>query len=140
MILTEDQIDRIETGIKSRGILIGDLLESMIDHVCCQIENSADQNFDEAFAKAMKDFGGDEMTHVQTDIRLYDQFRKVKRSKKWMYSLGFLAAFLASTGILFKQMHWPSANICLVLGVFILNFGFLPLYFYERYRESVKVN
>ena len=140
MILTEIHIQKIEQSIESRGIQLSELIESMTDHVCCQIENSDHNDFEKAFNEAMQEFNQDEMKEVELDIQWYDQFRKYKRSKRWLYSLGFLSAFLIITGILFKQMHWPTANFCLVTGVFFLNFGFLPLYFYERYKESVKLN
>ncbi len=57
--------------------------------------------------------------------------------KATMNLLGFLAAFGISTGILFKIMHWPGAGISLVVGVFIFNVGYLPLYFYDRYKKSI---
>ncbi|HLP14539.1 MAG TPA: hypothetical protein VK177_21590 [Flavobacteriales bacterium] len=56
--------------------------------------------------------------------------------KKSMYAMAYVAACLSSTGLLFKIQHWPGASIMLVLGVAILNFGFLPLYFLNRYRQS----
>ncbi|MCB0478452.1 MAG: hypothetical protein KDC84_09835 [Crocinitomicaceae bacterium] len=65
------------------------------------------------------------------------EFKKFKRSRKLYFSLGFIAAFFISTGILFKYMHWPSASICIVCGMFVLNFGFLPLFFHDRYKNSL---
>jgi hypothetical protein len=57
--------------------------------------------------------------------------------KAAMNLFGFLSLFAITTGILFKGMHWPGANISLVTGVFLLNVGFLPLYFIDRYRRSI---
>ena len=56
--------------------------------------------------------------------------------KKSVYVLGFLCCFLISTAILFKIMHWPAASVMLVTGVALLNFGFLPAYFYQKYRVA----
>lgn len=137
MILTDEQVVRIEYSINQRGVVMQDLLESIVDHVCCQIENSSHFDFEEALNEAMAEFDAEEMTDVQEDIKIQIQFKRFVKSKKWQFSLGFLASFLITTGILFKQMHWPSAGICLVLGVFILNFGFLPLYFIDRYKSSL---
>jgi len=56
--------------------------------------------------------------------------------KKSVYVLAFLSCFLISTAVLFKIMHWPSASIMLVTGVALLNFGFLPVFFYQKYKAA----
>lgn len=50
---------------------------------------------------------------------------------------GVLAAFLIGCGSMFKILHMPTANIQFVLGMLILNFVFLPMFFYQLYRRSV---
>lgn len=50
--------------------------------------------------------------------------------------LGYLSIALFTTGILFKLQHWPGAAIMLLAGVFILNVGFLPLFFLGRSRTA----
>ena len=57
--------------------------------------------------------------------------------KKTMFVLGYIAAALTTFGLLFKVMHWPGANIMLILGVAMLNFGFLPMYFTDRYKKAI---
>ncbi len=140
MILTDEQVIQIEKHISKRGVEIKDLFESMVDHICCQIENSKHYDFNRALEEAMEDFDAEEMNEVQNEIQIQMAFKKFKKSKKWQFTLGFIATFFMSTGILFKQMHWPSANICLLFGVFILNFGFLPMYFFDRYKNSIKTS
>ncbi len=49
---------------------------------------------------------------------------------------GFLAAFTLSTGFLFKLMHWPFAGIIVFTGFMLLNFGFLPTFFYQRAKTA----
>lgn len=56
--------------------------------------------------------------------------------KRTVNLLGFLASFMLSTGILFKIMHWPYAGIIIFSGFLLLNFGFLPTFFYQRYTQS----
>ncbi len=55
--------------------------------------------------------------------------------KRAVYLIGFLACFTLSTGLIFKMMHWPGANIMTVSGFIVLNIGFLPLYFYDKYKS-----
>ncbi len=56
--------------------------------------------------------------------------------KRTVYLLGFIACFTLSTGILFKMMHWPVASILMVIGIILLNFGYLPIYFYQKYKAA----
>lgn len=56
--------------------------------------------------------------------------------KRAVYLTGFLASFIISTGIIFKMMHWPYAGIIMFTGFIALNIGFLPLYFYDKYKAA----
>lgn len=56
--------------------------------------------------------------------------------KRSVYLLGLITCFLISSGLLFKLMHWPSANIQLVSGFLFLNFGLLPAYFIAKYKSA----
>ena len=57
-------------------------------------------------------------------------------SHKLKYILGFLGLAISLTGLAFKIFHWPGAGILITAGVFILNFGFLPFYFYRMYKST----
>lgn len=57
--------------------------------------------------------------------------------KRAVYLLGFISSFLISTAFLFKMMHWAGASVVLVTGIVFLNFGFLPVYFYDKYKTAV---
>lgn len=50
---------------------------------------------------------------------------------------GVLAAILIGTGSIFKVQHWPGASIQFVSGMLLLNFIFLPMFFYQLYRQSI---
>lgn len=136
MILTDEQVDFIEIDLKIRGIALEDFRHSMLDHVCCLIEASEMDEFDKAYEQALLGFGNEEMLEVQEDIVKYN-FNKIwKRRNMITYILGFIAIFLLITGSLFKVMHWPGAGMSLVVGALLLNVGFLPLFFYYRYKKS----
>lgn len=49
---------------------------------------------------------------------------------------GIAAAVLIGTGSLFKLLHFPTANVQLVLGMALLNLVFLPLFFYQLYKQA----
>jgi hypothetical protein len=58
-----------------------------------------------------------------------------KQVDKWVFGFGFFLAMLISTGVLFKFMHWPFANILMLSGLFAFLFVYVPLYFFTRIRR-----
>lgn len=51
--------------------------------------------------------------------------------------IGTIAGLLISTGLIFKIMHWPWANIPFTLGMGLLIVLFLPLFFWEIYKKEI---
>jgi hypothetical protein len=56
--------------------------------------------------------------------------------KRAIYLIGFLATFTLSTGFIFKLMHWPGASVMMLTGFILLDIGFLPMYFYDKYKAA----
>ena len=50
---------------------------------------------------------------------------------------GVIGGVLVASGSMFKILYFPGANIQTVLGMFILNFVFLPLFFLQLYKQSI---
>ncbi|WP_220463943.1 GldL-related protein [Adhaeribacter radiodurans] len=136
MKLTKDQILFIEQDIRERGITMEKLADSLLDHICCSIESGPESDFATAYAHSLTSFGKEGIQKIQQEIKLQLLFKKEIMMKKMMYVFGYIAASLVTTGLLFKLNHWPGATILLVLGIALLNLGFLPLYFYERYKMA----
>ncbi|WP_417602381.1 GldL-related protein [Owenweeksia hongkongensis] len=137
MELTKQHIEFIQQDIHQKGIAMDDLAESLVDHICCSIENDTEGNFSLAYAKALKAFGEDGLQKIQDETFFLLILKREITMQKSMYIMGYMAAILATTGLLFKMMHWPGANIMLVSGIALLNLGFLPMYFYDRYKRAI---
>ena len=136
MELTEEQIAFIRKDIQSRGITMTELADSLVDHVCCAMEHHSDDDFQEVYHKVLDDFGDGPLHRIQQETMLLLILKREATMKKTMYVLGYIALMLTTTGLLFKIMHWPGASVMLVLGIAMLNFGFLPIYFIGRYRQA----
>ena len=136
MELTDRQIAIIREDIRLHGIYNSELADSAVDHICCCMEEDTVTDFNLAYAKALDSFGVNGLKRMQLETQLIINFKKELTMKKTMYLLGYLALILSTTGLLFKVQHWPGAAVMLVLGVLILNFGFLPMFFYERYKQA----
>jgi len=134
MTLDEEHIDLIYDDIRNNGVTDDEIAESLLDHICCAIESSDAEDFESAYATAITQFGPEGIPKIQEEtIQLLTH--KEETMKKTMFVLGYIAAFLSTTGLLFKLQHWPGAAIMLTLGIALLNFGFLPMYFYDRFKR-----
>ena len=136
MDITDQHIDYIQRDLELRGITMSELNESLIDHICCTIENSTDPDFNSAYLDAIKIFGAHEISNIQKQTSLLLITKNSIIMNKIFFILSFLAAFLTSTGVLCIIMHWPGAGAILVSGIAVFNFGVLPMYFIDRYKQS----
>lgn len=137
MILSDSQIDYIENSLCNYGVIEPALREDLVDHICTYIENSSQTNFEVAYKDALQEFGGQfGLFTLQRQTFYAVSVKNIVLRKKLQFGTGFTATFLISTGLVFKVMHWPFATILFFTGVVILNLGFLPMYFYNRYKSS----
>lgn len=137
MELTAEQIAFIKADIANKGVSLEELSDSLLDHICCTIENNPGSDFQEAYHEALAKFGIDGLQKIQEETVYLLIHKKQIIMKKTMFILGYVALFLSTTGLLFKIQHWPGASIMLTLGIVLLNFGFLPMYFMARYKKAV---
>jgi hypothetical protein len=137
MKLSSEQIDFIQHDIYEKGVELDDLADSLVDHICCYIEQHSHSDFNEAYQAALNEFGRFGPKEIQENTLFLLTLKTATTMKITMYLFGYFSAILVTTGILFKVMHWPPASILLVLGIALLNFGYLPMYFYSKYKQSV---
>lgn len=140
MKITDKQLEFIQADVFNRGIHMHSLAEDIIDHICCAIEASEEGEFDQIYKAVIDAFGEEGLYKIEEATIQLLTIKKEKIMKKTMYLIGFIATFLSSTGILFKILHWPGANIMLLVGIVLINIGFLPLYFYDKYKRSVALD
>ena len=55
--------------------------------------------------------------------------------KKSFYILGFLTFFILGIGAMFEFLTWPYRGIIVFIGFLFLNFGLIPTYFYQKYKQ-----
>ena len=137
MELTSEQVKFIREDILERGITMEELADSLVDHICCCIEQDPVNDFQASYLLALTSFGERGMHRIQHETNLVLTLKKEVLMKKTMYVLGYIAAFLLTSGLLFKLQHWPGAAIMLTLAIALLNFGVLPIFFYDLYQRAV---
>ncbi len=138
MILTDKQIEFISNNLEFYGIHSEHLKEDLLDHICSAIESYDTKDFKIAYHAVLSQFGGyQNIKQIQRDISISIHLKKVLRLKKMLHFMGYLTGTTLITGLLFKIMQWPFASIILLIGFIVLILIVLPLFFYEKHKESI---
>jgi hypothetical protein len=136
--LTDKQIDFILDDIRARGVETEDLQLNLLDHICCIIESELEENgnFEQFYQRTISSFYKKELKELEDETQLLLTFKNYYAMKKTMIVSGFISAILLLAGGFFKVMHWPGANVGLILGIGFFSLLFLPLMFTLRLREK----
>ena len=136
--VSDEQVDFILQEIEAHGVTIKDLQWSLLDHMCCIIENemSETDNFDQFFQRLLPRFFNDNLREIQEETELLLTFKHFYAMKKTVNISGLLAAVLTLTGSVLKVMHWPGAGVAFVLGIALFSLIFLPLMIALKFRDE----
>lgn len=139
--LSDKQIDFILDDIKTRGIEMESLQLSILDHVCCIIEEHLEENgdFENFYKKTIASFYKDALWEIEEETINLLIYKNYYTMKKTMIISGIFSAVSLSTGIIFKFMYWPGAAALIVLGILAASLIFLPLMFTIKAKEKQTV-
>lgn len=70
-------------------------------------------------------------------ILLSHKLKESAANEKLTVISGYVGLAVMATGITFKLMHWPYANMMMLSGFAVLVLIYMPVYFYQRYKTSV---
>jgi hypothetical protein len=135
--LSYANIDRISNDIRKEEISFSHLLDELIDHVCCDVENEMQLGlgFDEAYRRVKQKMGPRRLREIQEET-LYAVDTKYRYMKNLMKISGVAGTVLLGFAAMFKIQHWPGAGIMLTLGALILAFVFLPSALVVLWKET----
>ncbi len=136
-VLKDEQVQFILNDIRRNGIELEDLQLSLLDHICCVIEDewSTNVSFEEKYKEILPRFFKKNLSEIQEETELLLTFKNYYAMKKLMITSGAISAFGFFIGAFFKVMHWPGASVLMVLAVTVFSFIFLPILFTIRSRE-----
>ncbi len=125
--LTINDINRISHDISREEITFSHLLDDLIDHVCCDVEDEmlSGLSFNDAYRKVKTKMGPRRIKEIQEET-LYLVDTKYRNMKNTMKISGVAGTILLGFAALFKIQHWPAAGIMMTLGALLLAFVFLP--------------
>ena len=135
--LSEKQVQFIHDDLLRNGIELEDLRMSLVDHICCVIEEemTEDDRFEDFYARIIPRFYHRNLEEIQEETKLVLTFKNYYAMKNVMIRSGAFTAICFTTGILFKLMHWPGAAALQLASIAVFSFLFLPILFLFKTRE-----
>ena len=135
--LSLQHIDLISHDISRQEIIFSHLLEDLVDHVCCDVENEMQKgmSFTEAYQRVKQKMGPRRLKEIQEET-LYAVDTKYRFMKNMMKISGVAGTVLFGFAAIFKIQHWPLAGVLMTLGAFLLAFIFLPSALSVLWKES----
>lgn len=121
MPLNEQQILSIENILEEKGLDYGPLKEELLDHICCQVEQSmADGHlFHQALQQSLDAFQEDEMKELQTQT-----LTLLNQNQLFMKRLSVAALLTMLTLAAFTWLHHDPPTIAPLKGKVVITSGF----------------
>ncbi len=94
-------------------------------------------DFETSYDQVLETIGEKRLPEIQHQT-LLNLDKKFQHMKNFTYVFGLTSAIVTIVGSLFKKMHWPGAGILITVGMMLIVFVFLPLYFITNYKEQTE--
>ena len=135
--LSLHHIDQINRDISRQEITFSHLLEELIDHVCCDVEDEMRKgmSFTDAYHRVKQKMGSRRLKEIQEET-LYAVDTKYRIMKTTMKISGVAGTVMVGLAALLKIQHWPGAGILLTLGALTLALVFLPSALSVLWKET----
>ena len=136
--LSDTEVDFILGDLEKKGIVLEELRDNLLDHICCILEDEMEEqdDFHEYYESILPRFFNNELIEIQKETDKLLQFKNFYIMKKIMYHSGAITALLTLLGALFKSMHWPGAGLLIMLGGFFFSIVFMPLLIILKLRDD----
>jgi len=138
--VTDEQVDFILNDIKAHGVILEDLQDNLLDHMCCIIEEELTEggDFYKFYESILPRFFKRELKEIQEETDNLLTFKHYYAMKKILNISGISSAILTLVGATLKTFHLPGAGIMIVLGGFIFSLLFLPLMIALKFKDEEK--
>ncbi len=136
--VTNEQVDYILDDLSSRGIVLEDLRDDLLDHLCCIIEceMSEDDNFYRFYESVLPRFFKESLGEIQRETDNLLRFKNFYSMIRTMKITGLLTVVFTILGAIFKTLHLPGAGVMIILGGFLFSVIFLPLLIAIKLRDE----
>lgn len=139
--ITDEEVIFIDHDLTARGIVLEELRDNLIDHICCVIEHEStiEEDFYKCYERVLPQFFEEELQEIQRETDNLLQFKNFYTMKKIMNISGISTVFLILVGAFFKAFHLPGAAVILILGGISFVFFFLPILILIKLKDDETV-
>ena len=136
--VTEAQVEFILKDIEARGVVLEDLRDNLLDHMCCIIEEEMDEkgDFKVFYESVLPRFFRENLLEIQVETDNLIKFKNFYSMKKILKISGIATVFFTTMGAILKTFHLPGASVNIVLGGFVFSLIFLPLLIAIKFRDE----
>lgn len=136
--ITNEEVEFILNDITARGVVLEDLRDNLLDHICCIIEDEMNENQDffKFYESVLPKFFKEELKEIQLETDNLLKFKNFYSMKKILKISGVATVVFTILGALLKTSHLPGAGLCIILGGFLLSFVFLPLLIALKFKDE----
>lgn len=137
-ILDDAHIDYIRSDIQSRGVTTDALIDDIVDHVCCLLEEHVTESsdFKMVYTNIIQKFYGSSLSDIEEETQLLKQFKNYYAMKKTMLYSGLFATISLVVGLALKFTHSAGAAVLILSGIVVFSFLFLPLVVILKTRDQ----
>ncbi len=136
--ISEQQIEFILNDIRRNGVEMEDLQLSLLDHLCCIIEQNLEENgdFEQFYFTSIKTFYKKDLKEIEEETKTLLTYKNYYVMKKVTLITGITSVSLLTLGIILKFLHLQGASFGIVLGIVFMSLIFLPLLFILKIKEQ----
>jgi len=126
--VTDKHIDFILSDLKRKGIVLKDLQENIVDHICCitETELSESGDFEAHYEKIIPRFFNQELKELQQETDSLVNSKSIDLVKATLQVSGVLSVLLLVFGVYYKLHHLTGTGIVLFAGMLLFCLLFIP--------------
>jgi len=136
--VSEEEVEFILSDIEARGVVLEDLRDNLLDHMCCIIEDEMNEteDFKVFYESVLPRFFKENLSEIQVETDNLIKFKNFYSMNKIMKISGIATVFFTTVGAILKTMHLPGAGMAIVLGGFTFSLIFLPLLIVLKFKDE----
>jgi hypothetical protein len=135
---SEAELDFILDDIKANGIVLEDLQNNLLDHICCIIEEEKpdEVDFHVFYPTVISRFFKNELKEIQDETEKLLTFKNYYAMKRTLKISGFISIGLLLLASILKTFHLPGAGFAYILGAVFFSLLFLPLMIVFNFKNN----
>jgi len=139
MRMTEEQEFKIAQFVDNNGLRLKSLRDDILDHLCCvvEIKMKKGESFDQALQEGVTELAPEGLRDIERKTIFLLNYKRIIIMKRFMYVAGFIGAFILTTGVTFKILHYPYANMLSTIGFLVLLLIYVPLLTVDKYKVAI---